>query len=372
MPRALPQDNGSPFPEADLIRFRIVSPVRRSTVVSLVVISVVIGAFALWDLRLLIFLFLLGVTWAAAMRPGVERLRGFGIPRAAGVLLHIAAVPGVLALLIWLAVPRAIAQLDQAVPTSASEARHAAQRSSGIKHELLVGLQHGLRNLPSGSELVHPAVTVTATALKILFAVLFALATTAYWVFERDRAQRLVLSTVSAARRQSVRSTWNLIDLKLGAFVRGQLLMITFVSVTLSTAFALIGLPFWLLLGVFAGIVEIVPVIGPLAAGTLAVAVGLTIDWQHGLYAAIAVWGLRLLQDYLISPRVFGHAVGLSPLVVLVTVTSIGLLLGGVYVLLSVPLASIIATIIDVAILDRAPEEQHVPRVLFPAQDTET
>jgi predicted PurR-regulated permease PerM len=341
-------------------------------VVSLVALSVVIGALALWELRLLIFLFLLGVTWAAAMRPGVERLRQLGIPRAVGVLLHIGGVLAVLGLLIWLAVPRAIAQLDHVVPTSPSEARDAADSSTGVKHELLVGLQHGLERLPSGTELIHPAVTITRTALQVLFAVFFALATTAYWVFERDRAQRVVLSTLSPVRRQSVRSTWNLIDLKLGAFVRGQLLMITFVSVTLSTAFALIGLPFWLLLGVLAGIVEIVPVIGPLVAGALAVAVGLTIDWQHGLYAAVAVWGLRLLQDYLISPRVFGHAVGLSPLVVLVTVTSIGLLLGGVYVLLSVPLAAILATIIDVAILHRAPEEQHVPKVLFSPKDAET
>jgi predicted PurR-regulated permease PerM len=345
------------------------SCVRHAAVVSLVVIGIVVAAFALWHLRLVVFLFLLGMTWAAAMRPGVERLRQLGIPRPAGVLAHFGAVGGALALLIWLAVPRAIAQLEEAVPTSASEVRDAAQASSGGKHALLIGLQQRLEDLPTAAGLIHPALTITTKAFEVLFALFFALATTAYWVFERDRAQRLVLSALSPERRASVRATWNLIDLKLGAFVRGQLLMITFVSITLSAAFALIGLPFWLLLGVFAGIVEIVPVIGPLAAGTLAVAVGLTIDWQHALFAAIAVWGLRLLQDYLISPRVFGHAVGLSPLVVLITVTSIGLLLGGVYVLLSVPLAAIIATIIDVTVLDRDPNEQDIPRVLFPPKD---
>jgi ABC-type nitrate/sulfonate/bicarbonate transport system permease component len=96
----------------------------------------------------------------------------------------------------------------------------------------------------------------------------------------------------------------------------------------LTAAFASIGLPYWLLLGCFAGVLEIVPVIGPLAAGAAAVLVGLTIDWQHALLAAIAVFALRMLQDYLINPHVFGHAVGLSPLVVLVTVTSVGLLFG--------------------------------------------
>jgi len=57
---------------------------------------------------------------------------------------------------------------------------------------------------------------------------------------------------------------------------------------------------------------------------------------------------------------------------VLVTVTSIGLLLAaGVYVLLSVPLASIVATIVDVTMLGREPNDQEVPRVLFPAKDVE-
>ena len=278
------------------------------------------------------------------------------------------------ALLLWLVVPQAIDQVQQAVgnlPTSKSELRDAARGSTGIKHDLLVDLQRQLRDLPSGSELIHPAITITTKALEVLVGIFFTLATAAYWIFERERAERLVLSALPRERRRVVRATWNLIDLKLGAFVRGQLLMITLVSVTLSGAFALIGLPFWLLLGVFAGIVEVMPVIGPLAAGTLAVGVGLTVDWRHALYAAIAVWGLRLVQDYLISPHVFGHAVGLSPLIVLFTVTAMGLLLGGIYVLLSVPLASALATIVDVAVLNRDPEEQDVPTVLFPAKDAE-
>jgi predicted PurR-regulated permease PerM len=337
-------------------------------------VGVVAAALALWHLRLLIFLFLLGVTWAAAIRPGIERLNRYGVPRAAGVALHFLAVAGAIALILSLAVPQAIAEIEQAagdLPAFRAELRDAADSSTGAKHDLVLALERRLEDLPSASQLVHPAITVTAKGLEVLVALFFALATTAYWIFERDRAQRLVLSLLQPEHRPRVQATWNLIDLKLGAFVHGQLLMITFVSATLSCAFALIGLPFWLLLGVFAGVVEIVPVIGPLAAGTLAVAVGLTIDSQHALYAAIAVWGLRLLQDYLIGPHVFGHAVGLSPLIVLVTVTSLGLLLGGVYVLLSVPLASIAATVIEVTAFGRDPDQQEVPSVLFPPRDAE-
>jgi predicted PurR-regulated permease PerM len=347
---------------------------QRVVVVALIVLGISAGALALWHLRLIVFLFLLGITWAAAMRPGVERLSSKGVPRPVGVLLHFAAVAAVLGLVLWLAVPRAIHQIQDAtggLPTSQSELHNAARSSSGFKHALLVDLEHALDSLPSGDELLHPAFSLTKKALEILFAIFFTLATAAYWSSERERAQRILLHTVPRDRRRVVRATWDLVDLKLGAYVRGQLLTITFVGATLSAAFWLIGLPFWLLLGVFAGLVEVVPVVGPLAAGVLAVGVGLTVDWKHALYAGIAVWGLRLLQDYVINPRVFGHAVGLSPLVLLLMVSAVGLLLGGVYVLISVPLASVAATVVDVAVLSRDPEEQDPPAVLFSRKDGE-
>jgi predicted PurR-regulated permease PerM len=346
----------------------------RALVSSVVVVAVVVGALALWKLRLLVFLLFLGFTLAAAMRPGVEALGRRGVPRAAGVIVHFAGIAVVIGLLLWLAVPPAIDQVSQAignVPTSSAELGRAAKNSTGLKHEFLVGLQKQLEDLPSGAALVHPAITITTKALEVLVGILFTLATAGYWIFERERAQRLVLSIVPRPRRRIVCDTWNLIDLKLGAFVRGQLLMITFVSSVLSASFALIGLPYWLLLGVCAGVLEIVPVIGPLAAGTLAVLVGLTIDWQHAVYAAIAVYGLRLIQDYLINPNVFGRVVGLSPLIVLTTVSAVGLLFGGIYVPLSVPLAAMIATLVDVIVMDRDPADQDVPKVIFPAKDSE-
>jgi predicted PurR-regulated permease PerM len=168
-----------------------------------------------------------------------------------------------------------------------------------------------------------------------------------------------------------VRDTWDLIDAKLGAFVRGQLILIAFVGTVLSLAFFAIGVPFWLLLGIFAGIVEIVPVIGPLAAGAVAIGVGFTVSWKVALGAGIAVLGVRLLEDYIVVPRVLGHAVGLSPLVVLVSVTAIGLLLGGVFVLLAVPIAAMAVTLVDVIVRDKDPAQEEVPTVLFPAKDAE-
>ena len=86
--------------------------------------------------------------------------------------------------------------------------------------------------------------------------------------------------------------------------------------------------------------------IGPLAAGVLAVGVGLTESWHVGIAAGICVLGVRLLEDYLILPRVLGDAVGLSPLLVLVSVTSVGILFGAFAVILAVPLVAVLVTVL--------------------------
>jgi predicted PurR-regulated permease PerM len=129
------------------------------------------------------------------------------------------------------------------------------------------------------------------------------------------------------------------------------------------------GLPYWLLVGAFAGIVEMVPVIGPLAAGALAVGVGLTVSLTTAVWAGFAVLVVRLAEDYFVMPRVLGDAVGLSPLVVLVAVTASGVILGGLAVLLAIPVAAVLVTLLDVLVLKKDPAEENVPSVIFPAKD---
>jgi predicted PurR-regulated permease PerM len=348
---------------------------RKTAVATLVVIGIVALALAFWKLRVLLSLFFLGLVIAAAMRPGIEWLYERRVPRGAGLAIHYLALVGVVAFLLWLVVPRAVTQVGDAlggsVPTSTKELNRATKNSTGIKHTILRAVQKRLQRLPTASSAVHASLSVTRAAFEVLIAIFFTFAVAAYWIFERDRTRRVVLSMIARERRRTVRDTWDLIDAKLGAFVRGELVLIAFVGTVLSLAFWAIGVPFWLLLGIFAGIVEIVPVIGPLVAGAVAVAVGLTASWQVALGAGLAVLGVRLLEDYIVVPRVLGHAVGISPLVVLVSVTTIGLLLGGVYVLLAVPIAAVLVTLVDVIVRDKDPAEEDVPALLFPAKDAE-
>ena len=349
---------------------------RRAFIAAVVIGAVVVGAMALWKLKILISLLFLAFIIAAAMRPGIDALRRRGVPRGVAILAHYAALVGLLGLLLWAVVPRAVDQIGAAlggdVPTSPAEARDAQRDASGIKQELLSAIEDWLEDLPSAAELIDRGLEVGFVTFEIFVGIFFVLASAAYWIFERDRAVDLVTSLLPRPRRKVVRDTWQLIDLKLGAYVRGQALLIVLVATALSIVFWAIGLPFWLLIAIFAGVVEIVPVIGPLTAGALAVGVGLTVSWQVALGAGVGVLVVRLLEDYLVIPRVLGDAVGLSPLVVLVSVAAAAILFGGFAVLLAIPLAAVIATLIDVIVLEKNPAEEDVPTVIFPAKEAET
>jgi predicted PurR-regulated permease PerM len=342
---------------------------RRAATATLVALAIIVGALALWKIRVVLALLFLGFVVASAMRPSVEWLyRRARVPRSVGVVIHYLGFLAVVGLFLYLVVPVAITQIDHAignVPTSRSQLHNAAVHSHGIRHEILSTIDKRLRQLPSGTSLLHPAVTVTKTVLEVIVGILFMFAVGAYWIFERDGTIALVQSLMPRKHRRVTRDTWVLIDMKLGAFVRGQFLLVTIVATLLSLAFWLDGEPYWLLIGTSAGVVELVPIVGPLVAGAVAIGAGLTVSWTVALGAGLAVLILRQLQDYVIAPRVMGHAVGLSPLVVLVTVVSVGYLLGAVYVVIATPIAAVIATLVDVVIRGRDPAEEEPPAVLF-------
>jgi predicted PurR-regulated permease PerM len=339
---------------------------RRTAVITLVAVGIVVVALALWKLRLVVALLFSAVIIAAAMRPGIEWLARHRVPRSAGLALHYIAFLGLIAVTLAFAVPRALDQVDHALsPSGKAEIAHAAKTSTGVKRQVLMALQKRLRHLPRGSTLVKPATRLGPKAFEVLIGIFFMLAVAAYWIFERDRAVDIVCSLLPRPKRKLIRDTWTLIDLRLGAFVRGQLILIAAVGTALSLLFWAVGEPYWLLIGAFAGLVEIIPVVGPLLAGALAVGVGLTSSVQVALLAAACVLGVRLLEDYLIMPRVLGEAVGLSPLLLLVSVTTVGILFSPWAILLAVPIAAVSVTVFDVVVRNVDPAEEEVPSVIF-------
>jgi predicted PurR-regulated permease PerM len=344
----------------------------RAAVATLAAGAIVVVGLALWKLRLVVGLLFSAMIIAAAIRPGVDWLARRRVPAPAGLALHYLAVLALIVVGLAFAVPAALHQVDHALsPSGKAEIAHAAKNSSGVKHQVLVALQKRLRHLPSRSKLVKPATQIGLKAFEILIGIFFTFAAAAYWIFERDKTVDVVCSLLPRPRRKLVRDTWTLIDLRLGAFVRGQLVLILAVGITLSLLFWAIGEPYWILVGAFAGLVEVIPVIGPLSAGALAVAVGFTSSLHVAALAAGCVLVVRLAEDYVVMPKVLGEAVGLSPLLVLVSVTTVGILFSGWAVLFAVPIAAVVMTLFDVVLRDVDPAEEEVPAVIFSTRESE-
>jgi predicted PurR-regulated permease PerM len=111
--------------------------------------------------------------------------------------------------------------------------------------------------------------------------------------------------------------------------------------VALLTAVGLmvIGVPLALSLALLAGVLTFVPYVGPLLAALPALLLALSQSSQLALGVAALYWGIQLIENYVVTPVVQGRAVSLPPAVLVIAQISLGVLLGGLGLLLSTPLA---------------------------------
>ena len=139
---------------------------------------------------------------------------------------------------------------------------------------MLAWLQHHLHQLPTATELLHPVATYGHKAGEAVVAIFFTLAATWYCVSERDAIIKLLTALAPEAKRDKARETYLALDRRLGAYTRLRFLMVFAVGAVLSAGFYVIGLNYWLLVGAFVGLIEIVPLIGPIVGSILVLAVG--------------------------------------------------------------------------------------------------
>jgi predicted PurR-regulated permease PerM len=302
----------------------------------------------------MVILLLLALTFAAAIRPGVEWMRRHRVPQPAAILSFFLAVGAVVVLFFWAAVPPALHQIEHALRGHVGSGQ-TVRDSTGIRHDVLTWLEQHLHQLPSGHELLHPIAAYGHQATHAIVAIFFTLAATWYWVSERDQMISLLTSLAPESKREKAKQTFLAIDARLGAYTRLKFLMIFAVGAVLSAGFYLVGLDYWLLAGGFVSLVEIVPVIGPLVGAIFVVAIGLPQSLHVAALSLLVLVAVREFQSYVVNPHLMGHSVGLSPLVTLVSVSVVSILFGGFAVVLAVPFASAVATLIDVFILDHDP-----------------
>jgi predicted PurR-regulated permease PerM len=148
-----------------------------------------------------------------------------------------------------------------------------------------------------------------------------------YLLVDLPRLRRGALAMIPPPRRDELRNLFDRMGKAVGGFFRGQLLVALFVGVASSLALYLIHLPFWLLVGIVAGVFNLVPLVGPFIGGGLAVVIALLSGRPlTALWAAIALTVVQQIDNHLISPNVMSRTVQLHPVVVM-----LGLLLGATF-----------------------------------------
>ena len=136
---------------------------------------------------------------------------------------------------------------------------------------------------------------------------------------------------------------WLLLDVSrtLAAYIRAQLTACLVVWMLVTAGVAVIGVPYALVLGAVAGVLEFVPMVGPLISATVICSLGLTASWQTAVLAGLFLLVLRIVQDYVIYPKIVGHGIKIHPLVVVIAIlcgAEIGGLIG---VFLAVPVVGL-------------------------------
>jgi predicted PurR-regulated permease PerM len=133
-------------------------------------------------------------------------------------------------------------------------------------------------------------------------------------------------------------------------FVTGQLLLGLFMAITLSLAFWILKVPFFLLFAVFIGLMEVIPFIGATLGITTVVSVVAFIDWWLALEVLGISIALQQVKDNLIAPRIMGNLTGLSPVIIFVSLL-LGAKVGGLLgVILAIPLTGVVKSLTEIVL----------------------
>jgi predicted PurR-regulated permease PerM len=169
------------------------------------------------------------------------------------------------------------------------------------------------------------------------------------------------LRTVPVRHARGVNTVWMEVEEKLGGWVRGQLLVMLAIGVMAGVGYFALGLPNPILLGVAAGLFEIIPMIGPFLAFAPAVLVALAvIDPSRAVAVMVYALVIQQIESNVLVPRVLGRTVGVSPLTVLLGILVGAALAGLPGAFLAVPLAGALQVVLA-----------HVLRTEDPSQSEE-
>lgn len=284
------------------------------------------------------------------LNPIVTRLQHHGIPRAAGAALAYLGVFALIAGSVVLLAPIAADQVDQLaddLPTIQSRLERwvddrAAQSTGTIFEFSRDDIENSVSNSGSsfedqlrrireiGGEVAH-ALLIIVLGPIIAF----------YLLVDVPHLRRVAESLIPPSAQDEALVVGHRLNRAIGGFFRGQLVVAAIVGVLCSIGLGIVGLKFWFIIGMIAGLFNVIPLVGPWVGGIPGVMIALTTGSPVKALLVVAVMvGVQQIDNHFITPQVMQRTVQLHPAVVILALVAGGSLAGFFGLLLAVPVAA--------------------------------
>lgn len=293
--------------------------------------------------EVLIILFL-AIVISSALDSPVDYLERKKIPRILGTLLIFIATLIILAFLLYALIPVAISEF-QILLANIGELKMPVLGSLDISQfkEINKYLESLVSALFSGG----------ASLINIIFSVFGGFALTAatlvlsfYLTINQGGVEKFLRAVLPITHENYVIEIYHRARKKLGLWFQGQLLLMLIVGSAVSLGLWILGVKYSLILGILAGVLEIVPMVGPIFAGAIAFLMAISESWTLGLYVVILFLVIQQLENHILIPIVMKKTVGISPVVVVVALLAGSQIAGFIGMILAVPTAVVIQEII--------------------------
>ena len=314
-----------------------------STIIkTIVAIGLVWLFFIIRDVLILFFLVLVLV---AALSPLVDKL-STKIPRQLVVAILGLILIGILIGAGYLFIPPLVSEVKQLainlpiISSKLGPVYRSIQTYLGSYQESLLNLSSQINGLASG------IFSTTIGLVSGIFAFLMVVVLAFYMLVDKKMINDYFYNFFAPEKREKVADILGKISVKMGQWLGGHLLLMLIIGTLDGIALMILGVPYALILAIWGGLTEIIPYLGPWLGIIPAVIIAFTISPLTALFVAIAFIIIQQLESVLIAPKVIGNAVGLSPVIIILSLLA-GAKLGGLLgVLVAVPVAATISVLI--------------------------
>ncbi|MBI2020355.1 AI-2E family transporter [Candidatus Daviesbacteria bacterium] len=301
-----------------------------------------IGLWLLYLIRDLILILFVGLILMSALNPLVNLFARVKIPRSLGIAITYIIIIGIISGMLAIILPPLVEQTTRlvvAMPPVIGQVFNITGIDKSIFQSQLADLSTNL-------------FSITLSIFDNILTLIFLLVLTFYLLLERDNLENRA-AILLLGREARMKQLITKIEEKLGAWLRGQMLLSLIIGLVTYIGLLALNIPYALSLAVIAAILEVIPVIGPIIAALPAIVVALTISPILGLGVTAMYFVIQQLENHLIVPQVMKRAVGLNPLVVILAIAIGSRLLGIAGALLAVPIAVVLQIVVTEIIEER-------------------